>query len=255
VGIIAGDVGITRLFSQREKETLEFLGAKVAYNDFYPATGVADWTPYAQAIKSKGLKGLVFLGQYNELAKLEQALVDVGHNMTWIDANTNSTNPDFIKLTAGVLDKQQNYAAPYMFPPEEAAKNPATKELVDLYKKYAPNAAVTGPGIQAFSAWLLFATAARDCADNVTRRCVLDKAGARTKWDGGGLHARYDLTAKDSPRYCQVILAAQPSGWGLADFDANEGKFLCADHQYKLQGDYPDAVQLQDVGRSLADLK
>ena len=52
--------------------------------------GVSDWTPYAQAIKSKGVKGLMFYGDFQQLAKLEQVLTSIDYKLDWIDTNSNA---------------------------------------------------------------------------------------------------------------------------------------------------------------------
>lgn len=255
IGIIAGDVGVTRLISARETETLEFLGANVVYNDYYPSAGVTDWTPYAQALKSSGVKGLIFFGAFADLAKLEQALIDVGHLPAWIDTNTNAYNEQFIELAGEALDQIPNYAAPQIFPLEDADQNEATQELVDIFGQYAPDADITGPAVQGWSAWLLFASSARDCGSELTRRCLLDNAMANTAWDGGGLHAAYDLSDRSSTRACFVAVVASSSGWTIADFSPNEGGFRCHEHEYVLQGDYPAPMTLDDVGMTIEDIE
>lgn len=255
IGIIAGDIGATRAFAQREAETMEFLGASIVYDDVYPASGASDWTPYAQALKSEGVEGLVFLGSYRDLAKLEEALVNVDHELAWIDANTNAYNPEFIELAAGSLDRFPNYSAPLIAPFELADDNPATQELLDLYEQYAPDAGITGPAVQAFSAWLLFATSARDCGADVTRSCVFEGASSQTEWDGGGLHAATDLSDPGSREVCFVVVQATPDGFEVPDFAPNEGLFRCEEHEHALEGDYGEPVTLEDVGLTIDDLE
>ena len=127
-------------------------------------------------------------------AKLEQALPAGRCRLVWIDTNTNAYNDEFIELAGDTLDDFANYSAPLIVPREAADENPATQELIDLYEQYAPDATITGPAIQAFSAWLLFATSAAACGADVTRSCVYENASGQTAWDGGGLHAAKDLT-------------------------------------------------------------
>lgn len=254
VGIIAGDIGSTRLFSQRETETVEFLGGSVVYADVYPPTGVADWTPYAQAIKDAGVQGLIFLGAFVDLAKLEQSLVDIGHDLVWVDTNTNAYNPQFIELAGAGIEQFENYSAPLIYPVEGAAENPATQELVDIFAEYAPDAEISGPVIHAWSAWLLFATAARDCGAELTRRCVYENAAAQSEWDGGGVTGPNDLADRDSREVCFAVVEATPEGWTVADFAPNEGLFRCEEHELTMQTPHPAPVTLEDVGLSIDDL-
>ncbi|NLE81519.1 MAG: ABC transporter substrate-binding protein, partial [Rhodococcus sp.] len=71
VGLINGDSAITRAVQEMTLETLDAIGAKVVYSELYPTMGVSDWTPYAQSIKNNGVKGLIFMGSFDQLAKLE----------------------------------------------------------------------------------------------------------------------------------------------------------------------------------------
>jgi ABC-type branched-subunit amino acid transport system substrate-binding protein len=255
VGLIVGDVGVTKILASQVKETFDALGSKVVYNDVYPPGGVPDWTPYAQAIKSAGAKGLVFFGDFKDLAKLEQSLTDVGATMSWIDANSNAYRKEFLDLVGANVGKQTNYADTSVYPLENAADNPATKQLVETIKKYVPEADITKPVVNAWSAWLLFATAARDCGAQLTRKCVYDKARAHATWDGAGLHQPTDLANPKSKTVCFNAEKATPSGWQPADFKPNNGAYRCGDETFEFKGDYPKPVTLADVGKSPDDLK
>ena len=230
IGIIAGDVAVTKDIADQDKELLEALGATVAYYDLYPASGASDWTPYAQAIKDGGVKGLVFLGDFRNLAKLEQSLTDIGYAPDWIDANSNAYNAEFLELGAGVFDDQNNYVPLGIHPTELAADNPATQQLVDLFEQYKPDAAITLPAVQAFSSWLMFAVAARDCGDDLTRRCLYDNAVKyRDGWDGGGLTAPVTPTGDaGEAQVCWTAMQPTADGFVLADVQPESGFFRCS---------------------------
>jgi hypothetical protein len=257
VGIITGDIPITKVLSAQATETVTTLGGKVTYNDLYPAAGVSDWTPYAQTIKSKNVKGLLFFGSYTELAKLEQVLTGMNYKLDWIDANSNAYGPAFLKLAGSKSLSYQNNLADLSgtFPLENAATNPAAQQVLDLYKKYAPSANVTLPAIRAFSAWLVFAKSAASCGDALTRKCLLDGAAKETAWTAGGLQAPVDLSKKDAPRACFNIEKATPEGWKPAEFKPDQTAYRCNLPSIKLTGNYGKPMTLADVGKSLSDLK
>ncbi|MDQ0681994.1 ABC-type branched-subunit amino acid transport system substrate-binding protein/predicted small secreted protein [Streptomyces achromogenes] len=253
VGVIAGDAPVTKVMAAQFKEAVAGLGGTVSYSDLYPAAGVSDWTPYAQSIKKGGVKGLVFLGDFASLAKLEQALTGIGYTPDWIDANSNAYGPAFPQLAGAALGKQHNYAELFATAPlESAGDNPAVQQVIDLFEKYAPGKQVTYPALRAFSAWLLFATAARDCAE-LTRKCLYENAMKNTAFTAGGLQAPFDLTSKEPPE-CYVIVEATAKGWQAADFRPDHGAYRCDAPTYKYKGDYGKPVTLADVGKSLADL-
>ncbi|MEU9242674.1 ABC transporter substrate-binding protein [Streptomyces sp. NPDC048385] len=253
VGTIAGDAPVTKVMAAEYKDAVGGLGGKVSYSDLYPASGVSDWTPYAQAIKKNGVKGLVFLGDYVSLSKLEQALTNIGYTPDWIDANSNAYGPAFLQLAGPALAQQHNYADLFgTVPLENADHSPATQQVIDLFKRYAPGKQVTYPALRAFSAWLLFATAARDCA-TLTRKCAYDNAMKNTSWTAGGLQAPFDLTSK-VPAKCYLVVEATAKGWKEADFKPDDGDFRCDAPAYKYKGDYGEPVTLADVGESMADV-
>ncbi|NUT32982.1 MAG: ABC transporter substrate-binding protein [Hamadaea sp.] len=257
VGLINGDSPVTKVIGQKTEEGIRAAGGTVAYSDLYPASGISDWTPYAQSIKSKNVKGLVFNGQYTQLAKLEQALTNIGYKLDWIDANNNAYGPQFVSLAGNQVLSTQNNVLDLsgVYPLENAAGNPATKQVVDLFAKYAPSAQVSLPAIRAFSAWLLFAKSAATCGDNLTRKCVYDAARTEKAWTGGGLQAPADLTNADAPIKCFNVEKATPDGWQPADFKPNTGAYRCDAPVTKFTGSYAKPVTLADVGKSMADVK
>lgn len=255
VGIIAGDVPFTKVDSAQDAETIKALGGTVAYSDLYPAQGVTDWTPYAESIKTKNVKGLIFLGDFASLAKLEQALDNIGYKPDWIDANSNAYGPAFVALAGSALSTQVNYAdLTGEYPLEQAANNPATKQLVDLFAKYAPGAQVTYPAVRAFAAWLLFATSASACTD-LTASCVYDNAIKQSAWTGGGLQAPTDLTSVSAVIKCFNVVQATAKGWTVPDFGADTGAYRCNGTPYKYTGTYPAPLTLATVGKSMSEFK
>lgn len=257
VGIISGDSPVTRVSLEQRVEFFTAQHAKPTYTDLYPASGVSNWTPYAQAIKNKKVKGLVFMGDFSSLAKLEQELTAMNYKLDWIDANSNAYGPAFRELAGPqVLATQNNLAdVSGIYPMEKASSNPATQQVLDLFKKYAPAAKVTLPAVKALSAWLLFAKSAASCGDKLTRKCLHDTAREETNWTGGGLQAPVNVSVQDSPVKCMNIEKTTPDGWEPADFDPNRGAYRCDIMSYRLTGDYGKPMTLKDVGMSFRNLK
>ncbi|MFZ2174747.1 MAG: ABC transporter substrate-binding protein [Rhodococcus sp. (in: high G+C Gram-positive bacteria)] len=254
VGMLNGDSAVTKTIGAMNTETLEASGATIVYNDFFPAMGVSDWTPYAQAIKSKGVKGLIFMGQWKDLAKLEGVLTGMNYKLDWIDANNNAYNDQFIELLGKSADYQNNLVDLSGMAPLESDEPTVTK-LKELYKKYAPDAQITLPAQRAMSAWLLFAKAAASCGDALTRACVYDAALKETAWTGGGMHAASYLAAPIPPQPCFNIEKATSTGWEAADFNPDNGLYRCDIPARKYTNDYGVPMTLADVGKSMGDLK
>ncbi|WP_207933011.1 ABC transporter substrate-binding protein [Actinomadura sp. GC306] len=256
VSIIAGDSPVTKVLSGQAQESFKAMGANMVYSDLYPTQGVSDWTPYAQAVKSKGVKGLVWYGDFRSLATFEQALTNSGYKLDWIDANSNAYQPAFIQLLGPAAKFQNNLAdLGGIHPLEAASSNPATQRAKDLFEKYAPEADLTLNGLHSLSAWLLFAKAAGTCGDDLTRKCVYEAARKEKAWTGGGLQAPIDLSRKDVPLDCFNVVQATPDGWRPADFKPDKGAYRCGAPTYEYTGDYGKPMTLADVGKSMSDVK
>jgi hypothetical protein len=258
VGILYGDSAITNPLAQAETETITGgVGGTMSFSEKFPVTGVTDWTPYAEAVKNKGVKGLIFYGTPQWLAAFELALDNIGYKLDWIDANSNAYGTAFTQLAGKSLTMQHNYAAlAGYYPLEQAAANPATQQLTKVFAQYAAAQPVTLQVMQAFSAWLLFADAAETCGSGLTRKCVYEAALKQTAWTAGGLQSPVDLAVPDSPVSCYNVEQATAQGWQPAAFKPNSGVYRCGAPVYKLKGSYwPQPVTLKDVGKSLSDLK
>jgi Periplasmic binding protein len=265
VGSIVGDVSVTETDAAENAETIAALGGKVAYNSLYPPLGVVDWTPYAQAIVSKGIKGLVFYGQYQDLAKLELILTGMHYKLDWIDANSDAYTPAFTSLLGPSLTYQNNYAdLSGVYPLEKAASNPADQQLISLFAQYDASFAVSFPAVGAFASWLLFAEAAESCGNNLTRACIYTAATSLTSWTAGGLQAPLNLTPGDTPgNGCFNVEQETAKGWEPASFGANSdtdggtdgGAYRCGGPYHKFTGNYGSPLTLADVGKSMSDLK
>jgi ABC-type branched-subunit amino acid transport system substrate-binding protein len=256
LGVIAGDSPVAKVIVDQNKEGFTAAGGTYIYSDVYPPQGVSDWTPYAQNLKAKGVKGLQFIGDFLSLSKLEQVLTSIGYKLDWIDANSNAYGPAFIQLAGPSATAQNNLAdLSGFFPIENAASNPATKAALDLFAKYAPDAKVTLPALKAMSAWLLFAKSAASCGDALTRTCVYNAARKETAWTGLGLNAPMDLSSSSNPAKCFNVEKATATGWQPADFKPDTGAYRCDTTPYKYTGSYGKPITLADVGKSMSDVK
>ena len=254
VGIINGDSPVTKLMGEQAVESTEAAGGAFVYNDLYPAMGVSDWTPYAQALKSKGVRGLIFYGEFSQLAKLESVLTSMDYKLDWIDANNNAYGQQFADLAGNSADYQNNYVDLGGNLPL-GSDAPAMTELKELWAKYAPDAELTHPAMRAMSSWLLFATSAAKCGDDLTRTCLYETAKSQTAWTGGGLHAPVNVADPTPPSPCFNVEKLTGAGWEPADFGPDNGPYRCDIPPYKYTNTYGTPLTLADVGKSMSDVK
>jgi ABC-type branched-subunit amino acid transport system substrate-binding protein len=254
-GVIAPDIPSTRAAAAQNKEVVDALGWKKVYDDVYPALGPTSWTPYAESLKSAGVKGLIWVGEPELLAKLIQAMNDIDYSPDFISMNNNNYAQAFIDNAGTAL--RDVYTSTPLVPFEGAKRGSATKQYLDAFAEYLPDGkARAAYGAQAFSAWLLFAQSVKACGNELTRKCVYDNAKKVTDWTGGGLHAAQNVRA-NSVGTCITVLQATTRGFvRVKDLNEPDGIFQCAPGDvHKLKSRSGEGVTLHDVGKSMADFK
>jgi hypothetical protein len=258
IALVWGLSAVTQSDLPEQTVTVKAVGGGDLTSISFPATGVTNWLPYAEEIKSKGIKGFTFLGTPQWLVPLEQALDTIGYKLDWIDTNSNAYGTSFIQVAGSTLAQQNNYLSLFgVYPLEKAAGNPTLRQVQRLYQQYAPGAPVTLQALQAFSMWLAFAVSAQTCGSDLTRACVYTAALKLTSWNGAGLTATEDLATPLAAPSCFNIEQATTAGWGPATgFTPNTGgAYSCGEPVIKMPATIPPPVQLSTVGLSLSDLK
>lgn len=157
---------------------------------YYEETPIAvdNWRTYAENIKKAGVQVFSTQNTPENTAALMRAMADVGYFPKYLIMEANHYNPKFLEEAGDALGQTTVLINSYLSPFELAGENPATRKYIELLEQYA-DAEPRAIGVNAFSAWLLWATAARDCGSELTRACVMERAGSVTGWTGGGLHA------------------------------------------------------------------
>ncbi len=255
IGVLTGDLATTAKVAADDQEAVEKeLGWKVVYSDKYPAAGNVSWAPYVQSLKDKGVRGLMWTGEPEGLAKLELAMAGAEFSVDWIRAAPNHVDPTLIDIAGPAL---KNTYVWYSFVPFDDAKDaPALQQYLDLFAQYKPGAKTQAfLGLQSWSAWLLFAQAARDCGSDLTRTCVYNNVKKTHDWTGGGIHARTD-PGRNKGSGCFLLLKATPRGFVRVDVDPNEGIYNCGPRNgYFVKDAGGSGLTLADVGKTMKDLK
>jgi len=186
MGFLTGDLSSIIIAKDADIAAITPLGYKVVLDRKYGVTGESNWRPFVEDLKSKGVQVLQFVGEPENLTALQKAMKTVGYYPKYTMQQANFYDSKY--AAEGGSTAKDTYVRLALYPFELAKDNQATQDYLDVMKQYNPSGKIAGLGAQGMSAWLLFATAARDCGSNLTRACLLQKAGAITKWTGGGLH-------------------------------------------------------------------
>jgi ABC-type branched-subunit amino acid transport system substrate-binding protein len=216
------------LVNQYEKERAGFeaIGHVIVHTDVYNILGEDNWTPFAAAIRAADVEFLRLIGEPDNGAQLKLALAEIGYTPAVTLQETNFYDPNYV--TAGSDAVDGDYVRTVFWPFEEADQNPATQAYLDIIE--AQGGKVATLGVQSMSAWLLFATLAKECdlADNLSRSCVLEGASQVTEWDGGGLHATSSPATNQGAR-CTIVLQIQDGEFvrWAPEIDGGEAGYSC----------------------------
>jgi ABC-type branched-subunit amino acid transport system substrate-binding protein len=215
--------------------TAEAVGIDVVAELPYPVTGMLDWTPLAQQVIDTGADSLFWIGEPTNLGSFIAALRTQG----WEGVVFSETNIyDQVFLDSAGAAAEGTVVRTAFHPFEESEQWQAVDDYEHLLEEYAPGGKVAMLGMQAMSAWLLFATAADGCGaseDGVLRReCVLRAADAVDDWTAGGLHTASDPgPASSTAASCTMLLVVRGGRFErlhpALDGDDDDGEgFTCA---------------------------
>jgi hypothetical protein len=185
-------------------------------------TGEPDYKPFMQKLKDCGAKFVyTAVSPGPVLFNMLQAAAQVHFEPIWL-SESNTYTSEFAAFNKNKLG--DNFYSRLAFVPfEQADKNPATKQYLDIVKGDGGDVSVLGA--QATSSFLLWASAAKECGSTLTRQCMLNKLSKVTDWTAGGLHAATSPGGNQPPQ-CGVLVRLQGTKWTQA-FPTKDG-FDCS---------------------------
>ena len=145
---------VTEYQQDRHLEAYEEIGYEFIYNT---ATNIneVNYGPVVVAMKNAGVEYFTFTSTYQELVNLQKAMRQQDFHPTVVDLEANFYNEDYPKSGGDAV--QGSFVRVTSWPFEEADKNPATQQYLDIMEQYQPDGKIELLGEQAFSAGLLFA--------------------------------------------------------------------------------------------------
>jgi hypothetical protein len=223
-GFLTADFQTLEAQYSKESQGFEAEGHEIVNKGVYGINGEANWKPFVTEMKNKDVKFQKFIGEGANAAAFEQARQQVGFEPEVRLYETNFYDQEFVKAAGSAADGA--LLTSVFIPMEEADDHPATQQYLDVMEEQGGKKALLG--MQSTSAWLLFATLARDCdqAGTLTRSCILEGASKVTEWTGGGLHAPTN-PGSNEPAKCQMIMEIKDqkfTRWAPDDED-----FACDD--------------------------
>jgi ABC-type branched-subunit amino acid transport system substrate-binding protein len=198
-------------------------GGKVVYTAEYNATGQVNWAPYVEAMKNAGVQMLFLNDTIATSVGLDQAMSTAG----WYPQVQISPPQDYDTsfLSTGASVAKNYYVYMPSEPLEAASAVPAVSEYESIVQKYVPSAHLGFFSEMAFSSWLLFAQAAKDCGSNLTRTCLEQEVAKQTNWTGGGLQGTIN-PASNKASQCFIVMKIEGSKF-VQVIPSKLGQFYC----------------------------
>ncbi|NPC98150.1 ABC transporter substrate-binding protein [Nocardioides sp. zg-DK7169] len=99
-------------------------------------------------------------------------------------------------------------------------------------------------GMQSASAFLLWATVAKDCGSELTRQCMVDGLAKVNEWTGGGLHGTSD-PGNNTPQECAILVTVAGRGYEQIQ-PAEKGEWYCSKNGARKAPEAAWGVELTD---------
>jgi ABC-type branched-subunit amino acid transport system substrate-binding protein len=216
----------------------EFLPCPQEYN----INGEATWQPFAQNLKDCGAEVVYFTGSpFPNFQNFLEAAAQVDFNPIYI-TDANFYDSKFAAWNANGFGDNV-YVRMAFTPFEEADGDAATQQYLDLIEESGGTPSLLGA--QATTAFLLWATATKECGSDVTRDCVMQQLEGIDSWTGGGLHAETN-PASNLPPECGMVLKLD--GTEYVRFYPEEANTFDCDPKYvaDVTGAVVDQAQLDE---------
>ena len=187
--------------------------------------GEPNYVPFAQKLKNCDVATLwntnspspIAFGLFEALQRVD-ADIQYVLETTWYSEMVRGWNGESGAIDGALIGS--------MFQPlENADLVPAVQDYIDLIEEAGTTPSLLG--MQATSAFLLWATAADACGADLTRDCVMSNLDNTTEWSGGGLHAPSN-PGENMPTTCGLVLRVEGSEYTQV-FPEERGEFFCDD--------------------------
>ena len=230
--ILHSDVPSVTVQAARLREAYESKGWDFTYDK---KTGQIQesYTSEVKAMKDAGVEYVTMVSATDEIVKLLRDMKTQGFEPEIIDLGQQYYDPGLLKESGAEGAIVQLNTAPF----EETKQSPALQAFVEAYDAVGSDIEPTSLGVQAFSAGLLFATAAKAAGPELTRDSVLAELKKIKKWDAGGL--QFPANPGDNIVNSCFSYSIVKDGTFVRYQPSKVGTFDC-DEKYalKLKGDY-----------------
>lgn len=232
-GMLAANLPTATIQADRITKAYEMIGMDFVYRK---DTDILQ-TSYAAEVgemKSAGVRYLSMVSATSETVKLLKDLKASGYEVDVIDLGQQYYDQELL----GEPGAEGAYVQTNTTPFEDIDDVPALQDFQVAYDAIGTKVQPSSLGVQAFSAGLLFATAARNAGADLTRDTLVSELASIKEWDAGGLHFSAN-PGDNAASHCFMYLRVK-DGEFHREFPAEPGTFECLDESVvvDLESDY-----------------
>ncbi|WP_421120681.1 ABC transporter substrate-binding protein [Aquihabitans daechungensis] len=238
-GILASSIETATVQAERIKLAYEAQGYDFVYDK---TTGVIQesYATEASEMKADGVEWVTMVSATSETAKLLRDMKTQGFEPEVVDLGQQYYDPELLAEPGSEGAIVQLNTVPF----EEVDDSPALQTYMDAYDALDTKVEPTSLGVQAFSAGLLFSTAAKALGNDLTRDKLLEELKGIHEWDGGGLHFLADPGANKSSN-CFMYMEVK-DGKFVRLWPEEVTAFDCDDsYRYDLEDDFGGGATLK----------
>jgi ABC-type branched-subunit amino acid transport system substrate-binding protein len=175
--------------------------------DVVQAIDVAEfnYAPYAQALKDKGVKVVLWVGSYQHSLKLAQAMAQIGYKPDLFLRDPTDYIPDFVETGGDAVDGTVVFLN--FVPFEEASTNKEMQLYTSWLQQVSPGASPTFFGVFSWSAARLFVEQSIKLGGKLSRPTLVSSLSKVDNWTANGMTAPQHVGSKrtgDCWRFIQL---------------------------------------------------
>ncbi|MGH9211780.1 MAG: ABC transporter substrate-binding protein [Acidimicrobiales bacterium] len=210
-GVFWVDVGGVGLVHEQLVEAVEGLGFSVDYDRVYAVQNETNWPTFVQEMQEADIQVVELIGEPNNMTALLEAMDVAGWHPEAMTMQANMYDETFRQEAQSSVGTDIYIRSVFDF--TQTNEMPAVDDYFELMETYNPEGKYPAVlGATSLSSFLLFASAATECGDDLTRQCLLDTAASRDGWAGGGLHAPTTPSNDEVPE-CGLLIQLTPDGF------------------------------------------
>ncbi len=154
----------------------------------------ANYSPYVQAMKSKGVEFIDMLSDYQSIVRLQKAMAQADWFPKVRVWDSVAYSPNYLIQGGAAVEGSLVFLNTALF--EEANNNAEMQLYQSWLQRTSPGAKPDYFGIYAWSAGRLFQELATKIGPTLTRKALFTQLKATHSWNGHGLHTAHDIGNK-----------------------------------------------------------